>query len=60
MFDVLPGEVDLETVESMAIPDRADQNIAAVAFPQLPEARFSELRHHHRWVRNLYETKLLS
>jgi len=42
---------------SMHVPAFADQNIAAVGKAPLPQAVFDEIRHHHRWVRNFYETK---
>lgn len=42
---------------SMHISQYADENIAAVDGEPLPDEVFEQIRRHHRWVRNLYETK---
>lgn len=44
-------------VVSMHIPQYADDNIAALASDPLPHEIFEELRRHHRWIRNFYDTK---
>lgn len=44
-------------ISSMHVPQFADENIAAVDREPLPEEAFEEIRQHHRWVRNFYETK---
>jgi len=44
-------------ISSMHVPQYADENIAAVDREPLPEEVFEEIRQHHRWVRNFYETK---
>lgn len=40
---------------SMHISAYADENIAAMDRPELPEFIFEDIRRHHRWVRNFYE-----
>lgn len=42
---------------SMSSPRHADENIAAVDREPLTDEVFEHIRRHHRWVRNLYETK---
>jgi aryl-alcohol dehydrogenase-like predicted oxidoreductase len=42
---------------SMHIEQYANENIAAVGKNPLPDEVFEEIRKHHRWVRNFYETK---
>jgi methylglyoxal reductase len=42
---------------SMHIMDYADENIAALEQRPLPDDIFTELRLHHRWVRNFYTGK---
>lgn len=42
---------------SMHVPQYADQNIAALDKPPLPDDVFEEIRKYHRWVRNFYDTK---
>ena len=42
---------------SMHIEKFANQNIAAVDENSLPESVFEEIRRHHRWVRNFYDSK---
>lgn len=44
-------------ISSMHVPQYADENIAAVDREPLPDDVFEEIRQHHRWVRNFYETK---
>lgn len=44
-------------LSSMHVPHYADENIAAVDREPLPDDVFEEIRRHHRWVRNFYETK---
>ncbi len=44
-------------ITSMHVPQYADENIAAVDYEPLPDEVFEEIRRHHRWVRNFYETK---
>lgn len=44
-------------ISSMHIPHYANENIAAVEREPLPDDVFEEIRRHHRWVRNFYETK---
>jgi methylglyoxal reductase len=47
-------------LSSMHVSKYADQNIAAVDREPLPDDVFEHIRRHHRWVRNLYETKYWS
>lgn len=42
---------------SLHIPEHADEDIAAVDKPPLPDDVFEELRRKHRWLMNLYEEK---
>ncbi|MBD0378672.1 aldo/keto reductase [Paenibacillus sedimenti] len=44
-------------ISSMHVPQYADENIAAVDREPLPDDVFENIRRHHRWVRNFYETK---
>lgn len=44
-------------ISSMHVPQYADENIAAVDKEALPNDIFEDIRRHHRWVRNFYETK---
>ncbi|XID92324.1 aldo/keto reductase [Paenibacillaceae bacterium WGS1546] len=44
-------------ISSMHVTQHADENIAAAGKDPLPEDVFEEIRQHHRWVRNFYETK---
>lgn len=42
---------------SMHIEKFANENIAAVDEAPLPEKVFEEIRRHHRWIRNFYDSK---
>jgi len=42
---------------SMHVPQHAEQNIAALGKPPLPDDAFEEIFRYHRWVRNFYDTK---
>ncbi|AEI42969.1 aldo/keto reductase [Paenibacillus mucilaginosus] len=44
-------------ISSMHIPQYADENISAAGRDPLPGEVFEQIRRHHRWVRNFYETK---
>lgn len=44
-------------ISSMHIPRYADENIAAADEAPLPSEIFTEIRQHHRWVRNFYDNK---
>jgi aryl-alcohol dehydrogenase-like predicted oxidoreductase len=44
-------------ISSMHIPQYADENIAAATAEPLPDEVFEQIRRHHRWVRNFFETK---
>lgn len=46
-------------VSSMHIRKFASENILAADAPALSEEVFQELRHHHRWIRNFYGSKVL-
>ncbi|MBD2871979.1 aldo/keto reductase [Paenibacillus arenilitoris] len=44
-------------ISSMHVTKFADENIAAAGREPLPEDVFEDIRRHHRWVRNFYESK---
>jgi len=46
-------------VSSMHIRKFASENILAADAPPLSEEVFQEIRHHHRWIRNFYGSKVL-
>jgi methylglyoxal reductase len=46
-------------LSSMHIREYAEENIRALGEPPLSQAAFTELRDHHRWIRNFYGGKVL-